>query len=144
MGDYLLEKTKIIQGCLVQTRDQNHTKAASINKKKKKNKNYIVLRWVRSSKVFWESLHPHCFVTCLRNNICMEELCGNGLTHWQTDANNKQIHTCRLLRLNLNESMSPWIPMTHVNIVEEHPTGELPAMFTTSKKYGYFFSYLSS
>lgn len=31
VGDYLLEKTKIIQGCPVQTRDQNHTKAASIN-----------------------------------------------------------------------------------------------------------------
>lgn len=40
----------------------------------------------------------------------MEELCGNWLTHWQTDAYNKQIHTRPLLLLPCAWiCMSPWI-----------------------------------
>lgn len=102
-----------------------------------------MLRYVRSSKVFWESLHPHCFVTCLRNNKCMEELCGDWLTHWQTDAYNKQIHTCLLLLscawICMNACLHGF-NMTHGNIVEGRPTkvGELPAMFTTSKEIHFF------
>lgn len=81
----------------------------------------------------------------------MEELCGNWLTHWQTDAYDKQIHTRRLLltglRLNLYECMSPWIQHdTWEHRGKNAPTesGRAPrsAMFTTSKRIQSFFFFL--
>lgn len=158
-------------GIIFQRKQKNHTRPSckmrrpksyksSINlfkkkeKKKKNKKNIQCFNRSEAAKSSGKSLHPHGFVTCLRNNVCMEELCGNE-NHRQSDANNRQSHTCRR-HPRLNECILPRIQMTrsggnaHQKKTDKppwpcsrHPSTEKNKNKNKNKKLKLFLSFLN-